>query len=102
MRVLDPRHADARARDALAFDPLPKLPWCWDGGSRIVVVVKPPNAAVDRLLAPLDGATSRKLPYDPRSYVWSHLSTHWYIPYRNLGALRLLLPRIKVMTQGCR
>ncbi|NUB17295.1 hypothetical protein GAY28_36270 [Azospirillum brasilense] len=94
MRAPPPRHADARARDALAFDPLPNLSWCWDGGQQIVVVVKPPNPAVDRLLGKLDGATSRKLPYDPRSYVWSHLSTHWYIPYRNLDTLRALLPRI--------
>ncbi|MBP2302501.1 hypothetical protein [Azospirillum picis] len=95
-RGLDPRHDDARGRDALAFEPLPTAtyPWCFDGGRRIVIVVQPPNAAVDRLLAPLDGATPYKLPYDPRRCIWSHTATHWHIPCRHLDAVRALLPPI--------
>lgn len=96
MRALDPRHDDARGRDALAFDPLPSVtyPWCFDGGQRIVIVVQPPNPAVDKLLQPLADASPIKLPYNPRASIWDHHETHWRIPYRHLKTVRALLPRI--------
>jgi len=73
--------AEQRARDALAFDPLPPSPWVTADDHGIVIAVRY-SEVLSGLLRSISGAR------------WLSENRHWRYPFRSRDAIALALDRI--------
>lgn len=79
--ILSASFVEERARDALAFDPLPASPWVTAGTDGIEVAVRY-GERLSSLLRSLPGAR------------WDAAARVWRFPFSSVAAIRMALPQI--------